>query len=98
MFSDNKFKARIAACIRSIIFCVTSSHSSDPLISYFLSPVIYDTTICCFGYVLAIVIRLKLSMICLLTRLSQYTDVVLWLICVVDHTYLIHPLSKQLLV
>ncbi|KAH1264376.1 Threonine--tRNA ligase, mitochondrial 1 [Glycine max] len=38
----------------------------------------------------------RLSMICLPTKLSQYTDVVPWWICVVGPIYLIHPLSKQL--
>lgn len=105
MFSDNKFKASIAFLFYfmisflflalTILSFVPCNHIDLNDISYVFSPIIYDITICCLGY-MTIVIRSKLSMICPLTRLSQYTDVVPLLICVVDHIYLIHPLSKQL--
>lgn len=89
MFSDNKFKASTAALFTTshVFFSVLRNHMIQNRISYFLHMMINDA-----GITLAIMIRLKSSMIYLQTKLSQYIDVVPWSICVVDLIYLTHPL------
>lgn len=73
MFSDNKFKASIAVCYydvsyKKIFSFLLHNHIVLNHILDLISSEICDITTCCFGHI-AVLIRLKLSMICLLTRL-----------------------------
>ena len=53
-------------------------------------------TIALISALVIFIIRLRLSTIYLQTKLSQYTDVVPWLIYVVDLIFPVHPLWRHL--